>query len=131
QEQINRTSAVTATNSIPTFLALPSPTALAALTLTTGALTATPSNTLAQYGFTNSASITALDPRGNSRYNGLMLQVTKRYPKNFSYLAAYTWSHLMDDSTADINSTVLTPRRPQDFGNLATEWADSALDRRQ
>jgi hypothetical protein len=131
QDQINRSSVVTASNSIPTFLAKPSPAALSALTLTTGALKATPSNVWAQYGFTNSASITALDPRGNSEYNGLVLQVTKRYSKNFSYLAAYTWSHLMDDSTATINSTVLSPRRPQDFGNLSSEWASSALDRRQ
>jgi len=56
--------------------------------------------------------------------------VTKRYSQNFSYLAAYTWSHLMDDSTATINSTLLTPRRPQDFGNLRSEWASSILDRR-
>jgi len=131
QDQINRVSAVTASNSIPTFLTMPSPAALAALSLTTGALKATPSNVWAQYGFTNSASITALDPRGNSQYHGLVLQVTKRYSKNFSYLAAYTWSHLMDDSTATINSTAITPRRPQDFGNLASEWASSALDHRQ
>ena len=131
QDQINRVSAVTASNSIPTFLTRPSPAALSALTLTTGALKAIPSNVWAQYGFTNPASITALKPRGNSRYNGLVLQVTKRYSRNFSYLAAYTWSHLMDDSTATISNTLLTPRRPQDFGNLAGEWSDSALDRRQ
>ncbi|MEO8050959.1 MAG: TonB-dependent receptor, partial [Acidobacteriota bacterium] len=131
QNQINRISAVTASNSIPTFLTMPSPADLSALTLTTGALKAIPSNTLAQYGFINSASITALEPRGNSQYNSLVLQVTKRYSKNFSYLAAYTWSHLMDDSTADISSTVLTPRRPQDFANLANDWSSSALDRRQ
>ena len=131
QEQMNRISAVTASKSIPTFLTMPSPAALSALTLTTGALKAIPSNAWAQYGFTNPASITALEPRGNSRYNGLVLQVTKRYSRNFSYLAAYTWSHLMDDSTATISNTVLTPRRPQDFGNLAGEWANSALDRRQ
>jgi len=131
QEQMNRVSAVTASSSIPTFLALPSPAVLSALTLTTGALKAIPSNVWAQYGFTNASSITALEPRGNSRYNGLVLQVTKRYSKNFSYLAAYTWSHAMDDSTASISSTVLTPRRPQDFGNLRSEWSDSALDRRQ
>lgn len=130
QQQINRVSAVTASNSIPTFLTNPGPAALAALTLTTGALKAIPSNTLAQYGFTNSASITALMPQGNSQYHGLVLQVTKRYSQNFSYLAAYTWSHLMDDSTASINSTLLTPRRPQDFNNLRAEWANSILDRR-
>ena len=110
---------------------LPSPAALAALSLTTGSLKAIQNNPWFQYGFTNAASITALEPRGNSQYNGLVLQVTKRYSNNFSYLAAYTWSHSMDDSTATINSTVLSPRRPQDFGNLTNEWASSALDHRQ
>ena len=129
QEQLNSTSAVTASNSIPTFLAMPSAAALSALTLTTGALKAIQNNPLKQYGFTN--RITALEPEGNSKYNGLVLQVTKRYSRNFSYLAAYTWSHLTDDSTANINFTALTPRRPQNFGNLSSEWASSILDRRQ
>ena len=129
QEQLNSTSAVTASNSVPTFLSVPSDATLSALTLTTGALEAIQNNPLKQYGFTN--RITALEPQGNSKYNGLVLQVTKRYSKNFSYLAAYTWSHLMDDSTADINFTALTPRRPENFGNLSSEWASSILDRRQ
>jgi hypothetical protein len=129
QEQLNSTSAVTASNSIPTFLTMPSAAALSALTLTTGALKAIQNNPLKQYGFTN--RITALEPEGNSKYNGLVLQVTKRYSRNFSYLAAYTWSHLTDDSTANINFTALTPRRPQNFGNLNSEWASSILDRRQ
>ena len=37
----------------------------------------------------------------------------------------------MDDSTAEVNSTTLSPRRPQDFNNIRGEWAVSALDRRQ
>ena len=37
----------------------------------------------------------------------------------------------MDDSTAEVNSTVLSPRRPQDFNNIRADWAASALDRRQ
>ena len=130
QQQLNRSSAVTAARNIPTFLAKPGSADLAALTLTTGALKAIPSNTLAAYGFTNLASITAIEPQGNSQYRGLAVQLTKRYSKNFSFLAAYTWSHLMDDSTATVNSTLLTPRRPQDFQNLRAEWADSILDRR-
>jgi len=36
----------------------------------------------------------------------------------------------MDDSTATVNSTLLTPRRPQDFGNIRADWATSMLDRR-
>lgn len=130
QQQLNRITPVTASRNIPTFLTKPAAADLAALTLTPSALQATPSNIWAAYGFTNGASITALEPRGNSQYHGLALQLTKRYSKSFSYLAAYTWSHLMDDSTATVNTTLLTPRRPQDFQNLRGEWAASILDRR-
>jgi hypothetical protein len=83
---------------------------------------------LGQYGFPN--TITAYHPWGNSRYNGLQLQLNKRYSKNFSYIAAYTWSHAFDDSTATNFSTILSPRRAQDFQNLRAEWASSALDHR-
>jgi hypothetical protein len=41
---------------------------------------------------------------------------------------AYTWSHLIDDTTAEVFSTVLSPRRVQDFQNLRAERATSALD---
>jgi len=36
----------------------------------------------------------------------------------------------MDNSTADVFSTYITPRRPQDFQCFACDWSDSALDRR-
>jgi hypothetical protein len=47
------------------------------------------------------------------------------------FTGAYTWSHLIDDSTVDFFTTLLTPRRPQDFQNLRAERSSSALDRRQ
>jgi hypothetical protein len=56
--------------------------------------------------------------------------MNKRYSKNFQYIAAFTWSHAQDDSTATNFSTILSPRRAQDFQNMRAEWADSALDRR-
>src|SRR5258706_14173115 len=56
--------------------------------------------------------------------------MNKRYSKNFSYILAYTWSHAFDDTTATNFSTILSPRRAQDFQNLRAEWASSALDRR-
>jgi hypothetical protein len=46
-------------------------------------------------------------------------------------LAAYTWSHTIDNSTADFFSTVITPRRPQDFQNINADKSSSALDHRQ
>ena len=87
-----------------------------------------PSNCYGQFGFPN--TITAYHPIGNSKYNGLSLQLNKRYAKNFSYMTAFTWSHALDDSTATVFSTNLTPRRGQDFRNLSNDWASSALDRR-
>ena len=81
------------------------------------------------YGFQQ--AIVGYHPWGNSRYNGLALQMNKRYSKNFSYIVAYTWSHNFDDSTATNFSTILSPRRAQDFQNMRAEWASSALDRRQ
>ena len=47
------------------------------------------------------------------------------------FVGSYTWSHTIDDSTADFFSTVLTPRRTQDFQNLAADRSNSALDHRQ
>jgi len=46
-------------------------------------------------------------------------------------LTAYTWSHNIDNQTATLNTSALSQRRVQDFGNLTPEKAASALDRRQ
>ena len=128
QTQLNRPAAVTATRNLPTYLVKPDAVALAALPLTLGDLRAVQTANLALSPFAQ--AITAYEPRGNSQYHGLSLQVTKRFSKHFSYQAAYTWSHVMDDSTATTNTTLLSPRRPQDYGDLRNEWATSMLDRR-
>ena len=69
-------------------------------------------------------------PRGNSNYHGLALKAKKRFSNNLLFIAAYTYSHLIDDSTAEVNSIVATPRRAQDFNNISAEKANSALDHR-
>ena len=56
--------------------------------------------------------------------------MNKRYSNNFQYILAFTWSHAQDDSTATNFSTILSPRRAQDFQNMSAEWADSALNRK-
>lgn len=129
QTRVNKISKVTPSEFIPTYLAVPDAATLAGLTTTLGDIQAKSNNSLAQYGFPN--NITGYHPWGNSRYNGLQLQLNKRYSRNFSFVAAYTWSHNFDDSTATNFSTILSPRRAQDFQNLRAEWASSALDRRQ
>lgn len=133
QTMLNRVAQVTSTNSLPVYLTAPSQDVLNALPLTLNQLQAASGNInpLAQYGFTNSAGITSYVPQGNSIYHGLAVDVTKRFSGQLMFKGGYTWSHLRDDSTAEINTTSLSPRRPQDFGNLRPEWASSALDRRQ
>jgi hypothetical protein len=132
QGQINRNSLVSPSFNLPTYLQAPSQATLDALTLNTAAFTAiratTAWNPLLPYGFTS--PITAYSPRGNSNYHGLAIDVKKRYSKNLLFNAAYTFSHLIDDSTAEVNSIVASPRRAQDFNNISAEKANSALDRR-
>jgi hypothetical protein len=59
------------------------------------------------------------------------VQVNKRFSQNLQFVGAYTYSHNIDDGTATVFSTVIQPRRPQDFQNYSSERASSALDRRQ
>ena len=53
--------------------------------------------------------------RRYSSYNGLALQLNRRFSNGLAFIAAYTWSHTEDDATATNFSTYLTPRRAQDF----------------
>ncbi len=130
QTELNRNSVVTPELYLPTYLASPGAAVLNSLSTTLTQLNAlkTQNNPLLPYGF--SQTIVAYEPTGNSIYNGLATSLKKRMSQHLFLQAAYTWSHMRDDSTVEINTTALSPRRPQDFGNLKSEWADSALDRR-
>jgi hypothetical protein len=137
QSRLNVFSPVSATNYIPTFFTMPSAATFASLTKTLanvksyivpGGTASQPYNDLASLGSTS--NIVGYAPQGYSSYNGLAVQLNKRYSNNFSYIAAYTWSHLLDDATATNFSTYLSPRRAQDFQDMRAEWASSALDRR-
>jgi hypothetical protein len=130
QMQINKQSPVTATQNIPTFLNAPSAATLASLPLTAGALRAM-GNIAPQWRAAGFISpITSYTAQGNSLYNGLAVQVNRRFSNGLQFIGAYTWSHALDNSTAEFATTYLTPRRPQDFANFRPEWATSALDRR-
>jgi hypothetical protein len=69
-------------------------------------------------------------PWGASTYHGLQTQLDRRFSNGLYMQAAYTFSHTIDDSTADFFSTVIAPRRPADFRNLQAERANSVLDHR-
>jgi hypothetical protein len=132
QQRINKLAPVTAGHSLPTYLAAPSQATLDALPLTLAMLGAE-SNIVPAFaanGFTNGAFVED-SPVGYSSYHGLAVQLNRRFSKGLQFQGAYTWSHLIDNSTADFNTTALTPRRPQDFQNVRADQSTSALDRRQ
>jgi hypothetical protein len=62
---------------------------------------------------------------GNSNYNAMNLELKKRYSRNFQFLASYTLSHSIDDS-----SDLQTLLKPQDNNNFRAERADSLFDQR-
>jgi len=144
QNIISLHALVTPTNFIPTYLQAPDQATLNALSL--GLTTLKSGNpfdqALANAGFgcpvpaTTPADcapfITAFIPGGWSTYQGLQGSLTRRMSNGLLFQAAYTWSHTIDNSTADFHSTDITPRRPQDFFSFGkADKANSALDRAQ
>jgi hypothetical protein len=130
QDRINELSRVTPTSFLPTFLTAPSQATLDGLTTTLSTVRSNPTviPAFANAGFVN--PIVQFSPLGSSIYHGLSLQVNRRFTNGLQFQGAYTFSKNIDNSTADFFSTVITPRRPQDFQNLATDRANSALDHR-
>jgi hypothetical protein len=62
---------------------------------------------------------------GNSWYNALTFNLTKRFNNHFEMLSSYTWSHSIDDST-DLQSTL----EPQDDRFFNLERSNSDNDQR-
>ena len=136
QDRINIQSPVTAATSLPLFFTMPSQSVINGLTNTLANLEApvngVPSKFVPSYynaGFRS--SIVGFMPIGNSTYHGLATSLQRRLSNGLTIDGSYTWSHNIDDSTAEVFSTLTTPRRPQDFQNLRADRADSALDHRQ
>jgi hypothetical protein len=131
QSRINRQAKTSPTQFLPMYFTAPSQATLDGLTTTFADINANPSIVPAYdaAGF-NGANVVGFLPYGGSKYNGLQTQVSRSFTNGLQFQAAWTWSHNMDNSTADVFSTYITPRRPQDFQCFACDWSDSALDRR-
>jgi hypothetical protein len=131
QQQLNVQPKVSSSLFLPTFLTKPDQGTIDNLSTTLADIQGQP-RIIPAYsaaGFVN--GITSFQPFGQSIYHGMQAQLTRSYTNGLQLLAAYTWSHAEDNSTADVFSTVLTPRRPQDSQNFAADYSTSALDRRQ
>jgi hypothetical protein len=62
---------------------------------------------------------------GSSAYHGLTANLRKRFGQHYEFLASYTWSHAIDDST-DLQS----PLAPQDSFFPGLERSTSLFDQR-
>ena len=141
QQRINRGQAVTSTAFLPTYLTNPGQATLDSLQYTTSACLPnqpkctrlSSSNTLlpnwAAAGFTT--NVVSFQPWGWSGYNGLQMQASRVYTNGLQWQISYTWSHTEDNSTAEVFSTVLTPRRPQNFQCFQCDSSVSAYNRNQ
>ncbi|MBV9155545.1 MAG: TonB-dependent receptor, partial [Acidobacteriaceae bacterium] len=135
QDQLDKQPIVNASNALPVYWSMPSQATLNSLTSTQAALLAnypTPGAIVPAYynaGFRS--NITSYQPYGNSVYHGWANQLTRRFNNGLQFIGSYTWSHAIDDSTADVFSTVTTPRRPEDSQDLRQDRSSSALDHRQ
>jgi hypothetical protein len=136
QDDLNLAPVVSATNYIPTFVNQPTAAQIASIQPFTipayapyapqyiaGCLTGNASPCFASL-------LTSYQPYGGSLYHGLQTQLTRNLTNGLQFQVAWTWSHAWDNSTAEVFSTQLTPRRPQDSQNVAADWSTSALDRR-
>ena len=63
---------------------------------------------------------------GTSSYNGLSVNLRKRFSSNYEFLVSYTWSHAIDQST----DVVSTSDAPQNNFNPNAERANSSFDQR-
>ncbi len=135
QVQLNRQSLVTPANALPLLYSLPSQATLDGMSTSLNALTAAyNAGGNIKPGFLNAGFtgiITAYEPWGNSTYHGWQNQLTRRFSNGLQLQMAYTFSHAIDDSTAEVFSTYLTPRRPEDANNMRLDRSSSALDHRQ
>ena len=136
QNQINVQAKTTAANQLQTYLTGPT-------IASTGkyATINTPANannlaaitslskilpTFAANNFTS--NITSYQPYAQSNYNGLGLNLTRRFQHGLQFITSYTWSKTMDDATAEVNASALSQRRPQDPRNVAGDYSRSGLD---
>ncbi|MGA9901722.1 MAG: TonB-dependent receptor, partial [Terriglobales bacterium] len=93
---------------------------------------------LQEYGLSTSCNLTTLVgcipfgdmdanySNGSSVYHGLTANLRKRFSNHYQFLASYTWSHAIDDST-DLESTLT----PQDSYYPNADRSSSLFDQRQ
>jgi outer membrane receptor protein involved in Fe transport len=76
--------------------------------------------------------VNQIENGGRTYYDGLSVQVNKRYSKGFQLSVAYTWSHAIDTALGGGGDNVFFSSGPTTFfpGDYAFDKGDSILDQR-
>jgi len=136
QIRLNKQPLTNNTVFLPTYLQAPTQAALDALPYT---LTGIKTNAYGngdgvlpawEAGNFTGTNVVAFEPWASSTYHGLATQLTKKMSRGLQFVGAYTFSKTIDDATADVFSTVLAPRRAQDWQNISADRSNSILDHR-
>ena len=134
QDILDLATIVTPQNGLPTYMQAPSQATLNALPNSLTNLLNLQAANIEPANFVNAgfqSAVTAFIPAGWSTYHALQSNLTRRFSNGLTFQGAYTWSHTIDNSTADFHTSDITPRRPEDFFNFAKDKSNSALDHAQ
>jgi hypothetical protein len=113
---------------LPTYILVSSvPTTVPASAPTVAQFNALATRRYAAQGFTGGA-ITDIGPFGASSYHGVAINYEHRVGNGVLVQTNYTYSKAMDNSTNDLNTSAVNPRRPQNAYDLGNEWSRSTLD---
>jgi outer membrane receptor protein involved in Fe transport len=72
--------------------------------------------------------VTAFPAIGSSTYHAGSVDLNRRFKRGLLLRANYTLAHNIDDSTNELFSSVVNPRRPFDWQNLRLDRGRSTLD---
>jgi hypothetical protein len=76
----------------------------------------------------NFSTMTSFPALGSSIYHGASVDLNHRFSRGVMLRADYTWAHNIDDATNELFSSLVNPRRPYDWRNLALDRGNSTLD---
>ncbi len=73
--------------------------------------------------------VTAFDPVGSSTYHAGSVEVNRRLSRGLWLKSGYTYSHTIDNSTNELFSSRVNPRRPAYAYNIRNDRGNSVLDK--
>jgi hypothetical protein len=80
---------------------------------------------LGPYGFLG--TVTAFDPVGESTYHGASVSLTRRFSNRFGFNVNYTLSRTEDNAENELFTSLVNPRRPDDFWDIDSNTGLSGL----